>query len=156
MTPAPLDAGSVAGKLALLRQLLDDLDAAGEVTRERLERDRLLRYAVERILTQLVDLAVAINGHVAVAQLGQAPPDYRSSFGLAAQAGALGADLAQRLAASVGLRNVLTHEYVTIDLEVVVRSVGLAQQDYRAYVTAVARFVLTGPPGHPHPGDQRE
>lgn len=156
MTPPPLDAGSVTAKLALLRQLLDDLDAAGEVTQERLEQDRLLRYAVERILTQLVDLAVAINGHVAVAQLGQAPPDYRSSFGLAAQAGALDPGLAQRLAASVGLRDVLTREYVTVDLEVVVRSVGLAREAYHAYVTALARFLLAAPPGHPHPGDQRE
>jgi uncharacterized protein YutE (UPF0331/DUF86 family) len=51
---------------------------------------------------------------------------------------ALPADLAERLAPSVGLRNVLTHEYVEVDLALVVRGVELARQDYRAYVRAIA------------------
>jgi uncharacterized protein YutE (UPF0331/DUF86 family) len=139
MTPPDVDAGSVHAKLRLMRQLLDDLEGAGPVTRERLEQDRLLRYAVERILTQLVELAVAINGHLAAARLGAGPADYRSSFDLAERAGALDAELAARLAGSVGLRNILVHEYVEVDLDVVVRSVGLALTGYRDYVRSIAR-----------------
>jgi Uncharacterized conserved protein len=48
--------------------------------------------------------------------LGRAPADYRTSFALAQEAGALEPELVTRLQASVGLRNVLTHEYVDIDL----------------------------------------
>lgn len=139
MTPPQLDAGSVHAKLRIMRQLLDDLDGAGTIDRARLEHDRLLRYAVERILSQLVDMAVAINGHLAAVHLGMAPADYRESFELARRAGALDAALAARLAPSVGLRNILVHEYAAVDLGIVVRSVERARIEYREYVRSIAR-----------------
>lgn len=138
MTPPALDVGAVQAKLRLMRALLDDLDTAGNVDLRRLQADRMLRHAVERILTQLVDLAVAVNGHLAVARLGTGADTYRESFALAVRAQALPADLAERLSPSVGLRNVLTHEYVTVDLTLVVHAVELARTDYRSYVRAVA------------------
>lgn len=139
MTPPDLDVDVIHAKLATMRALLDDLAGAGEVSAERLEEDRILRHAVERILTQLVDLAVAINGHVAAARLGRGPSDYRESFALAAEAGFVPEPLATRLAPSTGLRNVLVHEYTAIDLERVAESVPLALEGYREYVAAVAR-----------------
>ena len=48
-------------------------------------------------------------------------------------------DLAERLAPSAGLRNVLVHEYAQVDLALVARGVELARTDYRAYVREVAR-----------------
>jgi uncharacterized protein YutE (UPF0331/DUF86 family) len=140
MTPPALDAGVVATRLRVMRDLLDDLAGLGSVGRDRLEEDRLLRHAVERILTQLVDLAVSVNGHVAAARLGRGPADYRDSFRLAARAGAIDAALADRLRPSVGLRNVLIHEYATVDLDVVARSVEVAHTDYSAFVRQMAAF----------------
>lgn len=141
MTPPVLDGALVHAKLRAMRELLDDLDATGPVDAARLTGDRMLKHAVERILTQLVELAVAVNGHVAVARLGRGATTYRESFLLAAQAGAVPQDLAERLAPSAGLRNVLVHEYAQVDLALVAQGVELARQDYRAYVTAVARSV---------------
>lgn len=138
MTPPALDVHAVQAKLRLMRALLEDLEAVGPVDLAALDGDRMLRHALERILTQLVDLAVSVNGHLAVARLGAGAATYRESFTLAARAGALPDELAERLAPSVGLRNVLTHEYVEVDLALVVRGVELARQDYRAYVRAIA------------------
>lgn len=134
MTPPHLDAASVQAKLRLLRQLLDDLDAVEDLVVARLREDRLLRYAVERMLTQAVDLAVAVNSHLLAATTGAAPPTYRASFLLLPGTGFLEAGLAERLAPSVGLRSVLTHEYTEIDLGLVVRGAELARVDYREYV----------------------
>ena len=141
MTPPRLDPLSVQAKLALADRLLTDLDGVGAVDAERLERDRLLRHAVERILTQLVDLAVSVNSHLAAARLGAGPSSYRESFQLAAETGAVPAELAARLLASVGLRNVLVHEYAAVDLALVARAVELARTDYRSYVVSVARWL---------------
>lgn len=149
MTPPALDAASVQAKLVLLDRLLADLDGAGEVSARRLEDDRFLRHGVERILTQLVDLAVSVNGHVAAARLGRGPSSYRESFALAADTGALTSDLAARLLPSVGLRNVLTHEYATVDLELVAAAVEPARTDYRAYVVSVARWLRDSGQEHP-------
>lgn len=133
-----IDAEVVVLRLGLLRELLADLDSVGEVDALRLRDDRLTRHAVERILTQLVDLAVSINSHVAVSA-GKTPSSYRESFHAAAAAGLINVDLAQRLAPSAGLRNVLTHDYVNIDLGLVAGAVTAARRDYGEYVTAVAR-----------------
>lgn len=142
MTPPALDADAVRAKLRLMRELLDDLDAAGPVDVDRLVADRMSRHGIERILTQLVDLAVSVNGHVAVARLGMGAETYRESFDLAARAGALDAELASRLAQSVGLRNVLIHEYAVVDLSLVVLGVDLARRDYREYVRSVAASLI--------------
>ena len=142
-----IDADVLVLRLGLMRELLADLDSVGEVDARRLRDDRLTRHAVERILTrhaveriltQLVDLAVSINSHVA-ASAGKTPSSYRESFHAAAAAGLINVDLAQRLAPSAGLRNVLTHDYVDIDLGLVAGAVTASRRDYGEYVTAVAR-----------------
>ncbi len=141
MTPPSLDVASVHAKLRLMRVLLGDLDGLPEPTAERLQGDRMLRYAVERILMQLVDLAVAVNGHVASARLGEGAADYRATFALAARAGALSPELAASLAPSVGLRNLLTHEYAVIDLSLVAQSIPTAVDGFGAYVRSLAAFL---------------
>lgn len=145
MSPREFDAGVVQARLTLIRDLLDDLQTVGEVSVDLLQRDRMLRHGVERVLGQLVELAVSINGHVGATLLGRAPRDYRSSFGLAQEAGALDPALVTRLQASVGMRNVLTHEYVDIDLEIVAGAVIAAGQDYGQYVQQMARWIAGRP-----------
>ncbi len=55
-----LDADVVTTRLAIMRELLDDLQTVGPVNADRLGSERLTRHAVERILVQLVDIAAAI------------------------------------------------------------------------------------------------
>jgi uncharacterized protein YutE (UPF0331/DUF86 family) len=141
VTPRELDAGVVQSRLRLLEDLLNDLDSVGQLTADRLREDRMLRHAVERVLSQLVELAVSINSHVASTVLQRAPNDYRTSFDLANDAGLIDDELRDRLKPSVGLRNVLAHEYVAIDLGLVVVAAGSATKDYRAYVSAVAGWL---------------
>lgn len=143
MRPREFDGEVVQVRLRLMGELLDDLDGAGEITPEQLRADRLLRHAVERILSQLVDLAVSINGHVSVTLAGRAPQDYRSSFALAAKVGLLDPALVVRLQPSVGLRNVLAHEYVEVDLERVAEASALALSDYREYVRHASAWLRT-------------
>lgn len=139
MTP---NADVVAKRLAAIADLLFDLESVGSVPPVTLESDRLLRHAVERILTQLVDLSVSINSHLAAGR-GRVPQTYRQSFLAMAEIGAIPFDLAQALAPSAGLRNVLTHEYVDADMELVSRAIPAALVDYRQYVAAVARWMAT-------------
>ncbi len=141
MTPREFDRNVVQARLRLIDELLDDLDRAGELEANMLQEDRMLRHAVERILSQLVELAVSINGHVSATVLGEAPKDYRSSFPLAATAGLIESELADRLQPSVGLRNVLAHEYVDIDLTMVAEAARRTKSGYRAYVRAVAAWL---------------
>lgn len=125
----------------LMRELLDDLDAIGAITAEGLHADRVRRRAVERILTQLVDLAADINQHLGSTVAGTVTTEYRESFDAAARTGAISAELAASLKPRVGMRNVLIHEYVNVDLGLVAEAVPLASEEYAAYVRSIAQWL---------------
>ena len=106
MSPRDLSAQAVISRLALMHELLADLDPVGTPDAHALERDRLRRRAVERILTQLVDLATDVNNrrdpHIASTQSGRVVGDYRESFDAVVEVGALSAELATHLKPSMG------------------------------------------------------
>lgn len=141
MSPRDLDADVVHERLVAIRELLTDLGEVGAVSAADLEGDRMLRHAVERILSQVVELAVSVNSHVAATELGKAPGSYGESFDVLRAAGVLPTELSERLRRSVGLRNVLAHEYVRIDLAIVAGAVTAAQPDYAEYVQHVAGWL---------------
>ncbi len=141
MTPRRLDVGTLGAKLRAMRRLLDELDRIGAVDVDRFARDFSTQLVVERIVSQLVDLAAGINTHVLTTETGESPPDVRRSFTAVADTGLIDHDLAQRLAPSAGLRNVLVHAYVDLDLARLVAAVPLASEQYAEYVRQVARWV---------------
>jgi uncharacterized protein YutE (UPF0331/DUF86 family) len=141
VTPHPLDVASVQGKLRSLDELLGALRLVGEVDGPRLGQDVLLRLAVERALTQAVDLVVAVCSHVVAAETTTVPTTYRDAVRAAAQHGLIGTDLAGSLAAAVGLRNILVHEYARADLSIVAAAVPVAQRDLADFVRQVASWL---------------
>ncbi len=142
MTPRRLDVDVARNKLAAIEDTCDVLASLGGIDADRLRDDPVVAAAVERLIGRLVDLAVDVNSHLAVALLGRAPSEYRESFDLMAQAGVIELAMAVRLKPSVGMRNVIVHEYVRLDLARVAAVVPEAIDAYRAYVTAVARFLV--------------
>lgn len=142
MTPRRLDPSTVTARLELMRDAIEDLQSLGPVDATRLHEDRLTRRVVERCLEHLVDVAAAINAHIAGAVLGQAPRDLTTSFDDAATAGAISTALADRLRPSAGMRNVIVHAYANLDLDLVA-ALPHAVQDYGDYVVEVATFLRT-------------
>lgn len=149
MTPRRLDVDVLHARLAELRRVLDHLATKRDISQARLESDLDARYATERMLALLVDLAVAINNHIAASVLGRGAADYRESFHLAARAEAISSELARDLADSVGLRNVLVHEYTAVNLGIVAASVARAVDGYDRYVREVAAFLTQSAPAEP-------
>lgn len=141
MTPRRLDADAVVGKLRAMRRLLDTLHSLGPVDRDRLDREFSTQLIVERIVSHLVDLAAGINAHVAAVEHGEAPRDLRRSFVAASATGMIEAELAERLAPSAGLRNVLVHAYLDLDVSQLVAAVPLATELYGEYVRQTARWL---------------
>jgi uncharacterized protein YutE (UPF0331/DUF86 family) len=141
MTPRRLDWRAVQPKLRKINELLGWLHQLGEFDEKRLQTDHVDALAVERILTLVVDLAFAINSHVAAARLGRAPDTYAESFILAAETGLITTELGAALAPSAGTRNVLVHGYLEIDYAQVAVAIPLALRDYGEYVRQAARWM---------------
>ena len=140
MTPRPLDWRSVHPKLRRIEELLAVLGDLGALDAARLRSDVTTALAVERALTLVVELAFAVNSHVAVARLSRAPDTHAESFVLVADAGAVERELAARLVPSAGMRNVLVHAYLDVDHEIVAAAVPAAIEQYGEYTHQVAQW----------------
>ncbi|MGH3898824.1 MAG: DUF86 domain-containing protein [Pseudonocardiaceae bacterium] len=73
--------------------------------------------------------------------LAEVATSYRESFELAEECGMIDKQLRDDLLPSVGMRNVLVHEYLEIDLQKVAAAVPLVLHSYRRYLQQVAEFV---------------
>jgi uncharacterized protein YutE (UPF0331/DUF86 family) len=141
VTPPRVDLLSVQAKLRLLHELIEDLDAVGEVDEARLRRERLTLRAVERILTQVVEITASIASHVAAASLQLPATSYRGAFQDAATVGLIDPALAASLSAAAGMRNVLVHEYVRTDLTLVAAAVPRARADCDEFIRQVSGWL---------------
>ena len=149
MTPRRLDWQIVRPKLREIERLLTVLESLEPIDVALLEQDVRTELAVERVLTLLVELAFSVNGHVGAAHLGRSPDSYADSFALAAEAGAIGADLAARLRPAAATRTVLVHAYLETDRTTVAAAVPRAVEDFTDYRRQVASW-FTSTPGAGH------
>ncbi|MGH3672068.1 MAG: type VII toxin-antitoxin system HepT family RNase toxin [Pseudonocardiaceae bacterium] len=141
MTPRRLDPALIQERLREIQLLLTDLAEVGDVDAERLRRERPTRHIVERVLSQIVELAGSINTHIVAARLGRSPRSYADSFDEAARVGVLQWDLAIALRPSAGMRNVLVHDYLEVDHGRIAAAIPIAVEQYGQYLQDVARWV---------------
>lgn len=141
MNPRQPDFAVIERRLRALHDALDDLRRLQDVDATGFRTDPIARAAAERLLQVSVDLAVDINSHLAAGILRRAPATGRESFVAGAETGILSRELADRLAPAAGLRNVLVHRYVDIDVELVTRAVGDMLDLMPRYVDEVAVYL---------------
>ena len=143
MTPRRAEPDIVSRRLALMEESLRDLGLLADRTAADLAAAPLERAAAERLVQVVVDLAVDINSHLVVAAGAPAPQTGRESFPAAAEAGALTTDLAQRLAPSAGLRNLLVHRYGDIRLDLLASGVAATLSAYPDYIRQISAYLLS-------------
>lgn len=141
MNPRQPDFAVVERRLRALSDALEDLQRIRDIDAAGFRADPIARAAAERLLQVSVDLAVDVNAHLSTAALGRAPATGRESFLALAEAGIIARDLADLLAPAAGLRNVLVHRYVDIDVELVTRAVGDVLDLMPRYVDEVATYL---------------
>lgn len=73
--------------------------------------------------------------------MGRSPDSYAASFDEMARAGVLEWDFATSMGPSAGMRNVLVHDYLDVDHDMVSEAIPLAQEQYSEYVRNVARWL---------------
>lgn len=131
----------VNDRLQEIKLLITDLEDLGPVTEDDLSRDRQTRHLAERELSQIIELASSVNVHIVAAIRGLAPKSYHDSFRELARIGVIDHEFAGKLQPSVGMRNVLVHEYMAIDYHMVATTIPIAIKQYTEYVRQVASWM---------------
>ena len=107
-----------------VRRRLREIDRRLEVLRqikaegpEQLRDDFRVRAETEHHLQVAIQAAIDVANHIVSEDSAWTPEDYGSTFTLLAQMGVIDRQLAERLKRAAGLRNVIVHGYVDVDVD---------------------------------------
>lgn len=102
-----------------------------------------LHTITERIIERIINDALDINQHIIVEseKKGDIPFDFRESFLLLADFKIYPKNFAERISGSVGLRNILVHQYRRLDEKIFYQSIKDCLQDYIKYCDYILKFL---------------
>jgi len=135
-----VDREIVATRLSRLRGALGRLRKLADKPRNEYLSSDDDRALAEHYLRIALEVVLDTGNHVIASGGWRKPQSLREIPSILAESGAIPADLAERLAAAVGLRNRLVHEYAAIDHEIVHRVIGSHLADLEAFAVAIGRL----------------
>lgn len=131
---------TLSSRMKRLEENLRELGNFQGVTLSDLQEDRqktwALRYGMQESIQAVIDIACAV---VSKHNLGY-PESYAGCFRILHRNEILGEELTDRLIQAVGMRNVLVHEYLDVDDELVLDALE-RRSDFRAFVQALRREI---------------
>lgn len=97
--------------------------------------------SAERQLQVAIQAVIDIGNHViADGDLGTAK-DYKDIFRVLAKQKVVSRALSGRLASMAGLRNVLVHDYLDVDLKIVYRILKKDLADFETFIAAILKLI---------------
>lgn len=132
---------AVRGRLLKLEEVISRLEEIGPQSAERLRRSFRDAWTAERGLQLGAETILDIGNHILSAHFGASAEDHEAVIELLGQHGVLDEDLRRRLKGLGGFRNVLVHEYLRLDLELVAENLARAPGDYSDFAAAVRRWL---------------
>ena len=136
-------ATTVARHLEQLRIYLDRLVELRSHSRETLKTDWHIQSMVERNLQLAIEVIISVCEQV-IASLSLPTPDSgRAALQSLADAGVIPQDLAVELQQAVGFRNIIVHQYMPIDYDLVYDALQNDLDQIEAFLTAISAFLQT-------------
>ncbi len=105
----------VSRKLRALKKYVDFLREYSSTSREELERNDLLRSAIERNFQLAIESALDIGEVIISAQDFEKPEDYREVLLILGKHRVIPEDFAEVFSRAAGFRNILVHMYEEVD-----------------------------------------
>ena len=111
----------VAARIEKLRQYLKTLHEVEKFRPERFKTDPFIHGTAERYLHLTIECLLDIGNHIIADQGYRKPESYGEIFEILAEEKIIPLELLQELAGMAAFRNVLVHDYLRLDLDVVYR-----------------------------------
>lgn len=133
---------TIENKISTIRKHLAVLERYLPYSPKELEENTDIRGAVERYLyiaTQAtIDLSEAIISHKSFRK----PSTMNEAFYILNEEGLLPTELTEKLVRMTGFRNVLAHDYMDVDFEIVYRVLHKDLDDIRSFISLVQEKML--------------
>jgi uncharacterized protein YutE (UPF0331/DUF86 family) len=132
----PADPEIIRSKLLDISEAVSRLRSWLPLTVDRLEQDVMLRWAVEHGLHIAAEALFDAGNHLLSGEFQETADEYREIAPRLVARGVLSRGTAQRLESLAGFRNVLVHDYATVDVRRVHAGLGRLD-DFEAFVADV-------------------
>lgn len=136
-----VDGDLIRRKLTELAQYVTQAEEYRGLTVERYRQDWKTQRIVERTLQIAIEACVDIASHVLADRGLKAPSTYAETFEILVEAGLMSPELGHVMVEMTGFRNIVVHEYTTIDAEIVVRILRHRLADFRRFEAEALRWL---------------
>ena len=136
------EGGSVrAHRLAKLEELVSKLRKSSQVALEDYLENDDLQAAVERRLQLAAQICIDIANHLISRLRLRIPDDETNLFVILAGSGVISKDLGERMKGLIRFRNILVHNYLEVDPEIVYNNLRRNISDFTEFAEQIGRFV---------------
>lgn len=126
---------AIQGDLAKLAEFQD-------VSFDDIAKDYWKHKSVERVIEVILNEAIDINQHLIVKSgQGKLPFDFKQSYLMLVDLGVYPKEFAETIATSVGLRNILVHQYRELDERVFYASIKECLTQYTEYCRYITTYL---------------
>jgi uncharacterized protein YutE (UPF0331/DUF86 family) len=126
--------------LQRLEEYVKSLREHQKVTQDELESSDVLLTYVERKLHLAAQASIDLGNHL-ISYFGfETPKDYKEIFEILAKEGVISKSLSSNMKKIAGFRNILVHDYLSIDVGKIAEVLNSGLDDFGDFSTAVVGF----------------
>lgn len=127
--------------LEKLHEYVDVLRGLKGVTAEELKQDLNKRSIAERHLQLVAQVCIDIAEFIIVDQRLAAPETLRESIEILGKNNIINSEFAKEFSAVAGFRNILVHDYVKLDYNLVANNINNRLDDFDRFAKEIAQFL---------------
>ena len=128
-------------KMIKLEEYLRELKDYKPESFEQYVTNKKDKYAVERLLQLIIDMALDINNMIIKSEGGYPASDYFNSFINLIELNVFDESFANEIAPSTGLRNRLVHEYEKVNDKIVYKNIDKTINYYKKYLKYILKYL---------------
>lgn len=139
---SPLNiADKIYARIEALKEYIGILEQLQNITLSELEKDPIKKGAIERYLQLAIEACVDIAEMIISDQRLRTPQTASEAIVVLGERGILNNNFAEQFTKAVGFRNILIHDYVKIDYELVLKNLKSNLSDFHRFIKAVLEFL---------------
>ena len=137
-----IDEEVIIKRLEKLNQYVQLLKELIKQPQNRFVSDAFVYGNAERYLQLAIQTCMDIGNHILANIKSKTPEEYRDIFILLGENEVISVELADKMAPWAGLRNILVHDYLDINLEKIYRMLQNNLSDFSQFAGEISKYVL--------------
>jgi uncharacterized protein YutE (UPF0331/DUF86 family) len=131
----------IYARMENLREYVSILEGLQDTSLSEFEKDPIKKGALERYLQLAIEACIDIAEILISDQRLRTPQTAREAIEILGEKGILDKSFAREFSKAVGFRNILIHDYVKIDYEIVLKNLKNNRSDFHRFIKEILEFL---------------